>query len=74
MPSPTPKPSFLRSAALYLTEPHPYGRRPVTMASATIPWANYPKRIARTGVLVLPTLAFVLGWPLAGAWFYNGKM
>ncbi|PVH98886.1 hypothetical protein DM02DRAFT_530318 [Periconia macrospinosa] len=78
MPTPTTtKPSstsILRSTALYLTEPHPYNRKPITSAPASIPWANYPRRVGRTGTFVLPLMVLVLGWPLAGKWVFDGRM
>ncbi|KAF1953099.1 hypothetical protein CC80DRAFT_165927 [Byssothecium circinans] len=71
MPSPTP---FFRTASQYLTEPHPFARRPVTMPSAPIVWNIYPKRLARTGKAFVPFFALVLGWPIAAEWAFNGRM
>ncbi|KAF2635572.1 hypothetical protein P280DRAFT_190645 [Massarina eburnea CBS 473.64] len=71
MPSPT---SSFRSASQYLTEAHPFARKPVTMKSAPVVWNIYPKRLARTGKAFFPFFAIVLGWPVAAEWWFNGKM
>ncbi len=71
MPSATPARSIFRTAARYLTEPHPYGRNPTTVPSHSVPWNIYPKRLVRTGAFVIPMAVVTLGWPLAGAAFFN---
>ncbi|KAH8722913.1 hypothetical protein GQ44DRAFT_621679 [Phaeosphaeriaceae sp. PMI808] len=74
MPSATPVRTMFRSAARHLTEPHPFARNPVSMASH--PWraGDLGKRLARTSVVFFPFYAVVLGWPLGAAAFYNGRM
>lgn len=42
---------MFRTAARYLTEPHPFARNPVTMRPHAVDYSLYPKRIARTGGL-----------------------
>ena len=51
MPSPTQNLAFFRTAARYLTEPHPSARNPVTMAPHPVPWGVYATRLTRTSKL-----------------------
>jgi hypothetical protein len=67
MPSVTPRMSLFRSAARYLTEPHPFARKPMAMASHSVPWAIYTKHVGRTMGSYVPFFAVVLGWPVASA-------
>ncbi|KAF2744751.1 hypothetical protein M011DRAFT_479515 [Sporormia fimetaria CBS 119925] len=67
MPAGTPRMSMIRSAARYLTEPHPFARRPTTMGSHPVAWGVYANHIGRTSVVVLPFLGFVLTWPMMAA-------
>ncbi|KAF2117215.1 hypothetical protein BDV96DRAFT_571718 [Lophiotrema nucula] len=71
MPSPTQARSFMRSAARYLTEPHPFARNPTTMASHPIQWRPYVQHFSRAGTFYFPAMAFVIGWPLGAAWLLN---
>ncbi|KAF1976873.1 hypothetical protein BU23DRAFT_14235 [Bimuria novae-zelandiae CBS 107.79] len=73
MPSPTQKFAMFRTAARYLTEPHPFARNPVTVKSHALDFSLYPKRIARTGAFVMPMAVLVLGWPMA-AKLYGQKV
>lgn len=67
MPAATPRLSFFKTAARYLTEPHPYGRRSITQAAHPVAWAEYAKHVGRTSVVYFPWYAIVLGWPVATA-------
>lgn len=42
---------MFRTAARYLTEPHPFARNPVTAKPHAVDFSLYPRRIARTGTL-----------------------
>lgn len=55
MPSPTQKFSMFRTAARYLTEPHPFARNPTSVRPHAVDYSMYPKRIARTGTLCVHT-------------------
>ncbi|KAF2654796.1 hypothetical protein K491DRAFT_693460 [Lophiostoma macrostomum CBS 122681] len=65
MTRPTPRMSFLSSASKYLTEPHPFSRRPITTAPHAVDYMVYARRVGRTGTFVFPIAAIILGWPLA---------
>ncbi|KAL5458621.1 hypothetical protein PMIN06_003263 [Paraphaeosphaeria minitans] len=65
MPSPTQKFAMFRTAARYLTEPHPFARNPVTAKPHPVDFSLYPKRMVRTGVFVFPMALAFLGWPVA---------
>ncbi|KAL1610593.1 hypothetical protein SLS60_002263 [Paraconiothyrium brasiliense] len=69
MPSPTQKFAMFRTAARYLTEPHPFARNPVTAKPHAVDFSLYPRRIARTGGFVMPFAVLVLGWPVAAEWY-----
>lgn len=51
MPSPTQKLTMFRTAARYLTEPHPFARKPITMKPHAVDYSLYVKRVGRTGAL-----------------------
>ena len=42
---------MFRTAARYLTEPHPFARNPISVKPHAVDYSLYPKRIARTGGL-----------------------
>ncbi|KAJ4299012.1 hypothetical protein N0V90_004256 [Kalmusia sp. IMI 367209] len=65
MPSPTQNLGMFRTAARYLTEPHPFARNPVSMKPHAVDYSLYFKRIGRTGTFVMPMAGLILGWPLA---------
>lgn len=56
MPSPTQKFAMFRSAARYLTEPHPFSRNPITVKPHAVDFSVYPKRAARTGAVYVSLL------------------
>ncbi|KAK3214572.1 hypothetical protein GRF29_19g599446 [Pseudopithomyces chartarum] len=72
MPSPTQKFSMFRTAARYLTEPHPFARNPTSVRPHAVDYSMYPKRIARTGTFVMPAALFILGWPVAAEVYGRG--
>lgn len=67
MPAATPRLSFFRTAARYLTEPHPYGRRSITQAAHPVAWAEYAKHVGRTSVVYVPSQ--ILSLPPASTLF-----
>ncbi|KAF2472518.1 uncharacterized protein BDR25DRAFT_15007 [Lindgomyces ingoldianus] len=69
MPSPTQARGFFRSAARYLSEPHPFARNPVTVASHSVPYGVYGKRLLRSSAFYFPTFAVFFGWPIAGMYY-----
>ncbi|ORY03729.1 hypothetical protein BCR34DRAFT_492155 [Clohesyomyces aquaticus] len=71
MPSPTKSMGFLRTAARYLSEPHPFNRRPVTMAPHSVPYSIYGKRVTRSAMFVVPSMVAFLGWPVAVMGYYK---
>ncbi|KAF2259506.1 hypothetical protein CC78DRAFT_585886 [Lojkania enalia] len=72
MPSATQARQVMRSAARYLTEPHPFARKPVTMTPHSVRYADLGKHFTRAAVFYVPTATVLLGWPLAAAYFLNG--
>ncbi|KAF2676158.1 hypothetical protein K458DRAFT_322488 [Lentithecium fluviatile CBS 122367] len=74
MPSPSAQRSFFRTAARYLTEPHPFARNPVTVRPHPVPWNVYAKKMARTTTFVVPMLGITLGWPLAAQALFEHRM
>ncbi|KAF2193990.1 hypothetical protein K469DRAFT_709463 [Zopfia rhizophila CBS 207.26] len=67
MPSATPVRGFLRTAARYLSEPHPMNRSPVTQTPHTVPYSIYGKRVLRAGAFYVPMGCLILGWPIAAS-------
>jgi len=51
MPSATPVRAFMRNAARYLSEPHPFGRNPVTQPAHKIDTSLYFKRVGTNAKL-----------------------
>ena len=45
---------MFRTAARYLTEPHPFARNPTSVRPHAVDYTLYPRRIARTGKLYVP--------------------
>ncbi|KAH7069692.1 hypothetical protein BKA63DRAFT_421657 [Paraphoma chrysanthemicola] len=74
MPSATPIRTMIRTAARSMVEPHPFARNPVSMAPHAWRAGDLGKRLVRTSTVFVPFYAIILGWPLAAATFYNGRM
>ncbi|KAF2250338.1 hypothetical protein BU26DRAFT_300109 [Trematosphaeria pertusa] len=71
MPQATQVRTMFRTAARYLTEPHPFARNPVMQAPHAVPWGVYGRKLGRTATFVVPTGLIILGWPLAAGAFFN---
>lgn len=55
---------MFRTAARYLTEPHPFARNPTSVRPHAVDYSMYPKRIARTGTLYVHPPRHQLSRPL----------
>ncbi|KAI9828575.1 MAG: hypothetical protein M1819_006567 [Sarea resinae] len=71
MPSASPRHGFVATAKSFLSEAHPHGRYPTTVAPQRGHPAFYLRRVGRTAGVFFPFYAIALGWPVLAYGYYK---
>lgn len=56
--------AIMQSVKAALRDPHPYGRKAMTLVSHKHDNYVLARRFGRTAVMFFPGYAFILGWPV----------
>ncbi|KAH7381474.1 hypothetical protein DE146DRAFT_286934 [Phaeosphaeria sp. MPI-PUGE-AT-0046c] len=74
MPSPSQTRTMFRSFARSMVEPHPFARNPISMTPHAWRAGDLGRKLVKTSSVFFPFYAIILGWPLAAAALYNGRL